>query len=395
MGKIICFVCFLALVIVPVVFSEGNSEKSSMTHAEWEEWAQLGDSRPAEDDWDAIEKAALKEEGPLVVYSLSSRVFEFGRSFYNKYGIKVEAHDIVTPSLLEKILREQDAGIFNVDVILVDDIPTVYNEYSNEGRMYDFVPSNLQSVILDEALEAPLAIHHYGARGIAYNSDFYDEAPIDSWWDLTRPEWKGKVIMKDPMRSGAEFNTFATFVQHHVDMEESYQDEFGEEMIKSDGIRNAGYEFLKRLMDNDLILMADSGTVMKAVAAPGQSDPPLGVLGFSKLRTIEEERLTGKFVEDLSPVTGFRITTVMAIGAFSQRPNTAKLMIKWMYGDDNPDETLAGYQPYHVIGNWAVRSDVPEPEGQRPVDEMDFYVEDADWLYQNAIKVRDFWLQNQ
>ncbi|RKX72527.1 MAG: hypothetical protein DRP70_04935 [Spirochaetes bacterium] len=395
MKKILGMIYLALIVLVPMLFAEGNSEKSSMSQAEWEEWAQLGEHRPIEDDWGAIEKAALEEEGPLVVYSLSSRVFEFGRTFYKKYGIKVEAHDITTPSLLEKIFREQEAGLFNADVILVDDIPTVYNEYYQEGRMYNFVPTNLKSVIIDEAKTAPLAIHHYGARGIAYNSEFYDEAPIDSWWDLTRPEWKGKIIMKDPLNSGAEFNTFATFIQHYVDMEEAYQDEFGVELIKSDEVPNAGYEFLKRLMENDLILMSDSGTVMKAVAASGQSDPPLGILGFSKLRTIKEERLSAKFVEDLSPVTGFRTTTIMAIGVFSQMPNTAKLMIKWMYGDDNPDETLAGYKPYHVIGNWSVRSDIPEPEGQRPVDEMNFYVEDAEWLYNNAIKVRDFWLENQ
>jgi iron(III) transport system substrate-binding protein len=388
-------VMVILLSVLAVSLFAGGQQVEKMNSDEWEEWAGLGAFRPAVDDWAAIEEAALKEEGPLVVYSLSSRVFEFSRTFYKKYGIKVEAHDITTPALLDKVLREQDAGIFHADVVLVDDIPTVYNEYYKAGRLYNFVPTDLNDVLIDAAKDAPLAIHHYGARGIAYNTDFYDEAPIDSWWDLTRPEWKGKIIMKDPMNSGAEFNTFATFIQHHVDMEEAYEDEFGIELIKSYDAENAGYEFLKRLMDNNLILMADSGSVMKAVAAPGQTDPPLGLLGYSKLRTIEEERLTASFAEDLTPVTGFRTTTIMAIGAFSSRPNTAKLMIKWMYGGDNPEENLAGYKPYYVIGNWAVRSDIPEPPEQRPVEEMNFYVEDADWLYDNAIKVRDFWLQNQ
>ncbi len=395
MNRIFFISCIILTAVTSGLFAGGSADTSSMTQAEWEEWSGLGDFRPAVDDWDAIQKAALEEEGPLVVYSLSSRVFEFGRTFYKKYGIKVEAHDLSTPSLLEKVLREQEAGIFNADVILVDDIPTVYNEFYREGRMYGFVPTDLDSVILEEAKSAPLGIHHYGARGIAYNSEFYDEPPIDSWWDLTRPEWKGKLVMKNPLNSGAEFNTFATFIQHHVDMEEAYQDEFGVELIRSDGIPNAGYEFLKRLMDNDLALMSDSGTVMKAVAASGQTDPPLGILGFSKLRTIIDENLSAAFVEDLAPVTGFRTTTIMSIGVFSQRPNMAKLMIKWMYGGDNTADTLAGYAPYHVIGNWSVRSDIPEPDGQRPVKEMNFYIEDAEWLYDNAIKVRDFWLQNQ
>lgn len=385
-------VLFILLFVFEI--SANGQDESDMTILEWEESAQLGQFRPETDDWEAIEAAAKKEE-TLVVYSLSSRVFEFGRSFYNKYGIRVEAHDITTPSLLEKLIREQDAGIHNADVILVDDIPTVYNEFLSEGRIYNFIPTDLYDLLPEDIQQAPMNIHHYGARGIAYNTSVYSEAPIDSWWDLTRPEWKGKILMKDPMNSGAEFNTFATFIQHSSEMEESYEEEFGVEMVRSDGIENAGYEFLKKLMDNDIILMADSGTVMKSVAASNQTDPPLGILGFSKTRTIIDEDMNAAFILDLSPVSGMRTTTVMGIGRFSDSPNAAKLMIKWMMGGDDPSESLAGYKPYHVVGNWPVRSDIPQPVDQPELDDKNFYKEDADWLYQNAIKVRDFWLQNQ
>jgi len=382
-----------ALLLVFELSANGQAEKN-MTLEEWEQWAQVGAYRPETDDWEVIEAAALKEE-TLVVYSLSSRVFEFGRTFYKKYGIKVEAHDITTPALLEKLIREQDAGIHNADIILVDDIPTVYNELLTESRIYNFIPTDLAHLLSEEAKQAPLNIHHYGARGVAYNTSVYSEPPIDSWWDLTRPEWKGKILMKDPMNSGAEFNTFATFIQHASAMEESYEEEFGVEMVRSDGIENAGYEFLKRLMDNDIVLMADSGSVMKSVASSNQADPPLGILGFSKTRTIIDENLNAAFVLDMSPVTGMRTTTIMGISRFSDSPNAAKLMIKWMMGGDDPGKTLAGYKPYHVVGNWPVRSDIPQPEDQPELSEKSFYQEDADWLYRNAIKVRDFWLQNQ
>ena len=94
--------------------------------------------------------------------------------------------------------------------------------------------------------------------------------------------------MKDPMRSGAEFNMFASFVQHADEMAQSYLEEFGEEIVLH-GTENAGYEFLKRLMDNGLILMADSGTVVRAVGSSGKETPVLGLLGYSKLRTFAEE----------------------------------------------------------------------------------------------------------
>lgn len=122
----------------------------------------------------------------------------------------------------------------------------------------------------------------------------------------------------------------------------------------------------------------------------------LGLLGYSKLRTFAEENKPVAVAMNLSPVTGCTSTTIMAIAKFAPHPNAAKLMIKWMMGNDNPhEERMAGYQPYHVFGNWSVRKDITEPEGQVLLHELDLYVEDPEWLYQNSVRVRDFWLQNQ
>jgi len=372
----------------------GGGKEEIITIEEWEELAQLGAHRPAQDDWQAIE-AAAEEEAIVVVYSLSSRVFEFGRTFDKKYGIRVEAHDITTPELREKLRLEQQSGVYNCDVVLIDDIPTFYKEFLDTGMVYNFVPTDLKDKLIDEAKESPLLIHHYGMRVIMYNTNAFDEQPIDSWWDVTRPEWHGKVLMKDPMRSGAEFNMFASFVQHADEMAQSYLEEFGEEIVLHD-TENAGYEFLKRLMDNGLILMADSGTVVRAVGSSGKETPVLGLLGYSKLRTFAEENKPATVAMNLSPVTGCTSTTIMTIPKFAPHPNAAKLMIKWMKGNDNPhQEKMAGYQPYHVFGNWSVRKDITEPEGQVLLHELDLYVEDPEWLYQNSVRVRDFWLQNQ
>ncbi len=82
----------LLLFTVFFLYAGGKGEEASnvpKTVKEWEQWAQLGEYRPAEDDWGAI-IAAAKEEGSVVVYSNSSRVYEFCRTFYEKYGIKAE-----------------------------------------------------------------------------------------------------------------------------------------------------------------------------------------------------------------------------------------------------------------------------------------------------------------
>ena len=70
----------------------------------------------AQENWDDIYKAA-KSEGKVVIYSLSSRVFKAVKAFKEKYpGIEVEASDMRGNDQIEKLTREQAAGIYNVDV---------------------------------------------------------------------------------------------------------------------------------------------------------------------------------------------------------------------------------------------------------------------------------------
>ncbi|RKX72526.1 MAG: ABC transporter substrate-binding protein, partial [Spirochaetes bacterium] len=107
MKKVLIIVGMALVLLTSEVFAEGSKE-SSMTVEQWEEWAQLGSFTPDEEDWDAIIEAA-KEEGEVTIYANTSRVFDFARTFYNKYDIKVIANDMSQGSLFEKLSREIDA----------------------------------------------------------------------------------------------------------------------------------------------------------------------------------------------------------------------------------------------------------------------------------------------
>jgi len=388
---------FLAVLLTAfMLFAGGDGEDSAnipATVEEWEQWAQIGDYRPAEDDWAAIE-AAAKEEGSVVVYSNSSRVYEFCRTFYEKYGIKAEGTALKTPNLIEKVGREQDAEVYSVDVIMTGNATQFVTEFAETGKVYKFVPSDIQPLLYPDAAKEQLAIHHYGAKVVMYNTERYSEPPIDSWWDLTRPEWKGKLITVDPLKSGTEFNLFALFVRHADEMAALYKQEFGEEIVLHD-TPNAGYEFLLRFIQNEPVLLGGGGDVAGAVGAKGQSDPPLGVNSYSKLRTADENNLSLSVIADLAPATGISTKSTLSISKYAAHPNAAKLLIRWMMGGaPGGEDGLAGYEPYHVLGDWSPRSDITEPEGQIPFKETGLWEEDIDWLYQHQVKIRDFWIQH-
>ncbi len=383
------------LILIPAfVFSGGKAEDSDSGDwvDTWEKEAGLGKYRPAADDWEEIEKEANEGEA-IVVYSNSSRVFEYARSFYNKYKIKIEPNDMGTPDLLDKLRREQESGIYHADLVMVDNIPDLYNEFAAEGMLYKFIPTDLEEFLTEDAKKQPLAVHHYGCKGVLYNTALNEEPPIDSWWDLTRPEWKGRIVAKDPAKSGTELSVFASFVKDSEAMERTYKEEFGEDLVLSEGCENAGYEFIKRILANELVLQAGSDAVIAAVASTSEEHPPVGIVSLSKIRTIVDDGLSADIIKDLKPKMGLKTTTSVAIVKGSKNPAGAKLLLRWMMGAHDK-ENYAGYEPYHVVGNWSPRTDFPQPADQPELGDNVYY-EDPDWLYRNIVKVRDFWVQHQ
>ncbi len=388
----ILMLALLFLISLSHVFAAGKQEGKKISKLEaWEKTAQLGKYRPPKDDWAAIEKAA-KKEGEVVVYAGSSRVSKFCRSFTKTYGIKAVGYSFKNPNLIEKLRREQDAGVYNVDVIMTGAAIQLVMEFLPTKRVYKFVPSDIYPLLTESAKKEPLAIAHYGAKVVMYNTEKYKTPPIDSWWDLTRPEWKGKLVTVDPLKSATEFDLFALFVKNSDLMAKLYKEEFGHDLVLH-GTKNAGYEFLKRLIENGLVLFSGGNDVAKAIGAKGQANPPIGINSFSKLRKAAENNLALGVITNLKPTAGISTKAVIAIAKFAPHPNAAKLMIRWMMGGIN-EKDLAGYKPYHVMGDWSPRTDIKQPKGQPPLDKMNLWPEDIEWLYKNQFKVRDFWIQH-
>ncbi|RJQ58236.1 MAG: ABC transporter substrate-binding protein, partial [Desulfobacteraceae bacterium] len=143
---------------------------------------------------------AAKQEGEVNIYSYSSRVFKFGKTFEEKYpGIKVKGFDMDSPEIVTKVLAEQAAKNYVADVIFLKDPSTVVNELFNKKLVFNYVPSDLEALIPAEYRE-PLLVHHASVDALIYNNKKMSSPPVKSLWDLTKPEWKGRVIFPDPQK---------------------------------------------------------------------------------------------------------------------------------------------------------------------------------------------------
>jgi iron(III) transport system substrate-binding protein len=348
-----------------------------------------------QEDWTLIYQAA-KAEGKVVVYSLSSRIPEAVESFKAQYPeIQVEAADMTGNDQIDKLTREQAAGVFNADVLNLANGPTMFNEMLPQGLVVNYVPQTLvdgkaSKDVIPAQFREPLLVHSLEAKVVFYNFEKYPQSPVDTLWDLTRPEWKGKVQMKDPMLTEENLNQLQTIVQHADEMAQAYQKEFGKPIELSPGVKNAGYEFIYRLVKNGLVLTTSDGTASKAVGTAGQSDPPLAFCNASsKMRDNEKgQKLAVPWA--LAPKVGITKENYLVMANKAPHPNAAKLMIQWLIGDANGAK---GFAPWQVPGQWSSRTDVKPLLDIKLADlaKYTWYV-DYKWVYDKGLEVRDFWM---
>ena len=394
MKKTILIVLVLLLASA-VVFAGGKKESkgSGMDPAleNWMKEAQIGPYQPEEENWDEIIKAA-QEEGEVVVYADTSRVPKIAKDFEARYGVKLVASDIGAADIQEKISKLQASGVYDVDVISCGGTPELYNEFVAFNKLFKYVPRDVDKVMFDQLKDEKLGIQRLGGKVIMYNTEVYKEAPVKSWWDLTDPKWKGKLIMKDPMLGGSDMFNMAMFIRNADLMEKDYKATYGKDLVLSPDCPTAGHEFIKRLVQNDIIFEKGGNEAIAGVGAKGQKNPPLGIIGPSKLRVAKKDNLAVDVAWDITPFSTFFNKTAVAIPAKAPHPNAAKLFIKYFYGDEKGG---LGFKPYYTVGNWSVRKDVTQPEGQKDFQDIKGWSEDGDWLYKNVLIFRDFWIKNQ
>lgn len=378
----------MCLVPLGMIWAGGGQEEAA------EIVAPLVEEEP--EDWDAIYEAA-KVEGLVVLYCLSSRVFDIVESFKAEYpGIEVEAFDITGVDQVDKLSREQAAGVYNVDVLNLANGTTLLMEFLPQGLVHNYVPQTLlggaASVdVIPQNLREPLLVGTIESKVVFFNTEKYSTAPVDSLWDLTRSEWKGKVQMKDPMLTDENMNFLQMIVKNADDMAAAYKTEFGNPITLSEGIENAGYEFIKRLVENDLVLTTSDGTAAKAVGARDQSDPPLTVsVASSKLRYNDSKDMVLDIAWEMTPKMGISKANYIVMANEAPHPNAAKLLIRWMLGDEYGG---AGMTPFFVPGQWPSRADV-KPAIDIVLDDLVKYTWflDLEYIYDYGLPVRDFWL---
>ena len=314
--------------------------------------AASSSSSSAADDFslDDLIAAAKAEGGTLTVYDTSGAIKDIAKNFTAKYGIKVNGVKSKAPDQVEKVTREAQAGNVTVDVMDFDDGATLVNELLPQKIVYSWSPPDLK---IREGMTDPQVLIT-SATVFAYNSEVNPNGcPISNVWQLTTPEWKGRLAMQDPLDKPkfADWMTELSLTQNDA-LAAAYKDLYGKDLDTSS--EDAAHQFIKGLAKNAPILTGSDEDAGAAVGAPGQKNPPMGLISTGKFRDIEDKGYHMAFCKGLEPWGGIAAPKYTVITSGTKHPNAAKLFVHYML-------TAEGIEP-SVSDNGAqsANADVPQ-----------------------------------
>jgi len=401
------FVLFAVLSGLPAVQESAAKDTFPPEMEKWLKASKLGPYDESPQDWTAIEQSA-KKEGEVVVYSASSRIAKVATEFEKKYpGIKVTYFDLGSVKTVEKTIGEQDAGLYNADIITTGGSGQVIHELLNKHRIVNFIPDTVADEIPKD-LKKPLLVRINEAIVFLYSTEAYASPPIKNIWELTTPQWKGKAVIKNPLDSLSNFMGICTLVQHADALAQAYKNLTGKAIELSDGVPDAGYEFIYRLLHNDLVILKSGSKVAAASGKKGQKAPPIGITSYTYVRYNQSKDYVNAVVTPMAPVESLIYPTYTGIARQAPHPNAAKLFTAFLMGDPSitkdtvieppytkgkSAEILQGLAPYYEAGSMSPRNDVPLPKGGELWGSLKSWTVDPDFMWNEGPKVQDFWIQ--
>ena len=187
------FVTLLALSMAAGVFANGSKETAP---------AQAAEEKPMTQE-EII--AAAKQEGDLTIYTPSSRHSQMGEQFGAQYGLKVTTTQLKDIEMVEKVSQEAKANLDGADVVFAQDGARVYPELIATGYVTSYTPDDLKSKI--PAMYQNPQVWDLCVKAFVYNNETAGQ-PITNVWQLTEPEWSGRVQMKDAYSEAVNMNFF-------------------------------------------------------------------------------------------------------------------------------------------------------------------------------------------
>ena len=347
---------------------------------------------------------AGKENGKKVtVYSTHSVVVSACEAFKNKFDLDVEFEctQIGDTDQITQVATEVSTGAAGADIIFIQDGARVLTDLVDEGYVVNWYNQEIYDAVGEEQSE-PLLVWDYCNKVFIYNTDNVAEDEINNIWYVTDEKYAGTVMMKDPFTEGVnmDFLTVVTSDENAALLEEAYKEYYGEDLVLDDDCPNAGYQWIKMLYNNGLVVGTSDGDMAQSIGAEGQTKPWSGLITLNKyVKNLEIGYKLG-YTSDVTPFAGFIYPIYGLLTSNADNPEMAKAFLCWLYTEDgwfgDGETTLNDGSVYVGMtgrqGDYSANTSLAVADGDQELSVWKdiLIVEDPEYAAEHRADVEDF-----
>lgn len=264
---------------------------------------------------------------------------------------KLDYYRAGSGSVVAKILAEQKAGSVKADLVYLAGIFDFQNLVDN--GLIAKLPSVPELSAIPSQYKDPNGYYVMGrllVMVIVYNPSLVSNPP-QSWMDLLKPEWKGKIVIANPMVSGSWQYSVLALVSKY------------------------GWSYFQQLKQNNPLIVQDVPDVAKSVAT---GERPVGVTLTMYLKTYTN-------LKYVIPSEGaIIIASPMGIINGTKNYNDAVLLLRYLLTKQAAQSLANAY-------TYSSRLDGPTPPGFPPLSQLATFNVTIDQLKPYVSGLRDNW----
>lgn len=279
----------------------------------------------------------------------------------------------------------------SADMALVQNGADLKTYLLDEGLSYSYFPDSMKSVVPQE-YQNPAVVTFINSLFIYNNKT--GSIGLNNVWQLTEPEWKGKVFFKDPTNETVNINFLIQLTNSEWTkrMEDAYKAYYGKDWSSTE-YESASYEWIARYLQNVNYTYTSASKIATGIASGNGGN--LGLFVFSKLRKVDEAdrgNLTVvQFENDVAGFSGFMYSIYATICKDTDCPYTCALFVNYLLDAAG----FAGPKSWNSSqGYYSPNTSIEKPSDLE--DEAYSYwskclvVEDLDYIYDNYANVYEF-----
>lgn len=302
-----------------------------------------------QEKWDRL-LADAKKEGKVMMYGEVGPDLrtQLGQAFQKQFGIEIDVVSGKAPEVAQRFLSENQSNVHIADVLMTGQTTTL-TVIKPKGVLAPLPPFLVLPEVTDpnvwkegrvpyldrDQTALPLVMSYRSF--LLLNKEMVSEKDIQSYYDILKPEWKGKIIFYDPTIGGSA-STWVGFMNRVLGSDEAKK-------------------FLRQLTLQEPVITRDARLQVESVAkkkyALGLGAASQMVADFQKAQAPVE---WAKVKEGGMVLAG---AATLGIPQKAAHPNAATVFLNWLLTKEGQAVFVKGY------GSPARRVDVP-PEGVDP-----------------------------